>query len=68
MTQHERLDDARAADAPVLVPVEVGAAEADGSDADELLPRGGCGLGFLVHTDVAGAMESKYFHAVHDRG
>ena len=44
------------ADAAVLVPVEVGAAEAHGGDAHELLAGGGDGLWFLVDTDVVGAV------------
>ena len=67
VAEHERLDHLRLADAAVLVPVEVGAAQPDGGDADELLPRRGDGLGFLVDTDVAGAVQSKHFHAGHDR-
>ena len=56
VAEHERLVDDGLADAAVLVPVEVGAAEAYGGDAHELLAGGDDGLGFLVDTDVVGAV------------
>jgi hypothetical protein len=66
VAQHERLHDPCLTDAAVLIPVEVGAAQADGGDADELLSGRGDGLWFLVDTDVGGAVQSKHFHANHD--
>ena len=48
--------------------MQVGAAEADGGDADDLLAGSGHGLGFLVDADVLGAMQSKHFHGRHDSG
>ena len=68
VTKDERLHDSGVADAAVLVPVQVGAAEAHGGDADELLARGRHRLRFLVDTDVVGAVQSKHFHARHDSG
>ena len=56
VAEHQRLVHLRVADAAVLVPVEVGAAEADGGDADELLTGSGDGLRFMVDTDVVGAV------------
>jgi hypothetical protein len=54
--QDEGLVDDRLADAAVLVPVEVGAAEADRGDTHELLAGGGLGRWFVVDTDVTGAV------------
>ena len=41
VADHERLREARVADAALLVPVQVGAAEPDRLDAHEALPRAG---------------------------
>jgi hypothetical protein len=64
VAQHERLVDDRLADTAVLVPVEVGAAQADRGDTYELLAGRGDGLGFLVDTDVFRAVQTKHFHVM----
>jgi hypothetical protein len=56
MTEYERLLDDIVTDAAVFIPVQVRTAKAHRGDADDLLAGGGDGLGFLVDTDVIGAV------------
>ena len=56
VAQHQRLDDDGLADAAVLIPMQIRATEADCGDAHELLAGGDDGLGFLVDTNVFGAV------------
>ena len=66
VTEHQRRCDPVEADAPVLVPVQVRAAEAHGRDTHEILPGARDGVRFLVDANVLGAVQSKYFHERHD--
>jgi len=56
VAEHQRLTHDRFADPTVLVPVEVGSTEAHGGDTHELFAGADFGLGFLVDTDVFGAV------------
>lgn len=50
----------------VLKPVQIRAAETDGSDADQVLPRTRNDVRFCMQPDVAGTVKTQYFHALHD--
>jgi hypothetical protein len=51
------------ADAAVFEPMEIRAAETDGSNADKLLARARHGVECCVQSDIAGTVETQYIHA-----
>jgi hypothetical protein len=58
VADHERAGEPRVADPALLVPVQVGAAEADGLDVDEALVRARIAHGLVGKPDVSGAVQA----------
>lgn len=67
MAQDERADQPRVADRPILVPVEVGAAQSDTRDPDQFLARTGYRVRVMVEPQVARGVEPRRLHGRADR-